>query len=110
MKNVINVAIYLTATNLKLDSEFAIIDSEKFNVCDLLEVLREGFADTEGKYKVTCTPVKITRDELVQPANDFYLKKAKPITAILEKYGKKVSMDLPSWATFTWQDVINANC
>jgi len=108
MLYVIKVAAILKETNLMLDSEFAIIDDgnrinnvtnniQKVRFLNCVETLKTGFENE--KYSIKIVPVRFKSTDLFYPLVDAdkkqkYTAKAKPIDEILERFSKKLGVEV----------------
>ena len=108
MLYVIKLAAVLKETDLILDSEFAIIDDgsypdkaadniQKVRFLNTVETLKDGFEN--DKYIIKLVPVRFNRTDIFYPLVDSdkqqrYIAKAKPLAETLEKFSKKLGVEV----------------
>ena len=117
MKNLIKVTLVMNTIDngsLPLDSEFVAFDLEDQQIMlDLIEILREGFKSSDGRYTVTVTHVNVVDDSrVIVPVTeeDRRYNHRKSLADVIKKYSKKVDMSLPDWSRWTWEQFFTASC
>ena len=108
MMYVMKLAAILKATNLMLDSEFIVMDDgnypdkaadniQKVRFLNTVETLKAGFEN--DKYVIKLVPVRFNRTDIFYPLVDSdkqqrYTAKAKPLAETLEKFSKKLGVEV----------------
>lgn len=108
MMYVMKLAAILKATNLMLDSEFIVMDDgnypdkaadniQKVHFLNTVETLKSGFEN--DKYIIKLVPVRFSTTDILFPLVDSdkrqrYTAKAKNIVETLEKFGKKLGVEV----------------
>lgn len=108
MLYVIKIAAVLKQTDLILNSEFVIIDDgnytdkvadnlQKVRFLNCIETLKAGFEN--DKYVIKLVPVRFNNTDIFYPLIDSdkrqrYTAKAKPLAETLEKFGKKLGVEV----------------